>query len=135
MVIYNGYNNRPPVVQREADGESITETAGYIPPDVQVRNMLSAGLVLQRSREGIYDSDVDPQFDDDGSIHRLDSRDADMVDVHEAAQEVKERLKNSPKDDSESSKKKSKKKTVEEVVDDEPEEVVDAVSDEVDQTD
>lgn len=93
MVIYNNYSNRPPVVAREMIGESITEQAGYIPPDIQVQNMLRAGVVLQSSREGIYDSDIDAEFDEDGPLDRLDSRGADMVDVHDAVMEAKERAK------------------------------------------
>lgn len=97
MKIYSAYSNRPPVEYKDTGGESITETAGYIPPDVQVTQMLNAGIVLQHGREGLYDSDIDDSFDDDAPLDRLDARDADMVDVHEAVVEAKERRKRAKK--------------------------------------
>lgn len=112
MQIYGPYR-RPPVEKETITAESITETVGYVPPDVQITQMLNAGITLQASRQGIYDTDIDPAFDDDGPLDRLDYRDADMVDVHESVVEAKLRSKSSEEaseGDSDEPKKKTRKK-------------------------
>lgn len=45
-------------------GELLTEQAGYIPPDVQIENMIFAGQRLAEAR-GVYDFDGDQEIDED----------------------------------------------------------------------
>lgn len=52
---------------QEGGGELITEQAGYVPPQVQIENMIMAGQRLNASRAEMYDTmevyeepDIDP---------------------------------------------------------------------------
>lgn len=46
---------RPPEAFEKEDQSSITETAGYVPPDVQIGEMMLAGRRLVEAREDQYD--------------------------------------------------------------------------------
>jgi len=59
---------RPPKHLEENDGLTITESAGYIPPKVQIENLINAGKRLAQWRKEQYDfpedDDVDESFED-----------------------------------------------------------------------
>lgn len=63
---FTTYNNRPSAVAEVNSGKRITQTAGYIPFDKQIRSMLDAGQRLDAFRKGQFGStdgtepDVDP---------------------------------------------------------------------------
>lgn len=97
--------NPPPAEHEYNDGQSIVETQGYIPAQVQIESMIAAGMRLDTARKEAYDfgsaEEVDPDFEDptrtvgfdmaDASIlgslakKRLDTAAAEMKKVREAA--------------------------------------------------
>ena len=49
------------------DPHSETEQAGYIPPQVQIENMMLAGQRLDQSRKAMYDFASEDEIDEDAS--------------------------------------------------------------------
>lgn len=86
MKIFGPYN-RPPQKKEAIRARSVTETAGYVPPHIQIEQMILSGQRLREIRDGSFDSDNDT-FDDSQPLHRCDSRDFDMVDVHQVREEL-----------------------------------------------
>nr|QJB18829.1 MAG: hypothetical protein [Microvirus sp.] len=52
---------RPKVEKEINSGQQITETAGYIPADVQIQDMIAAGMRLGEYRREMYDFDADDE--------------------------------------------------------------------------
>lgn len=68
----NYYNDRNSAADRdrhyeEIDPTTLTEQAGYIPPQVQIENMILAGQRLDASRRALYDFDSEDDIDEDAS--------------------------------------------------------------------
>ena len=64
-------------------GELITETAGYIPADVQIQDMIAAGMRLGEYRREMYDFDANEEIPEDFmDITRIPG--VDVVDVERA---------------------------------------------------
>ena len=64
------YNDRNTVVTRDRqyevmDPHSETEQAGYIPPQIQIENMILAGERLNQSRKELYDFTSPDEIDED----------------------------------------------------------------------
>ena len=51
--------------QYEVLDHSETEQAGYIPPQVQIENMMLAGQRLDQSRKALYDFPSEDEIDED----------------------------------------------------------------------
>ena len=47
------------------DSKSETEQAGYIPPQIQIENMMLAGQRLDQSRKALYDFSSEDEIDED----------------------------------------------------------------------
>ena len=56
---------RPKDVKEINSGEQITETAGYIPADVQIQDMIAAGMRLGEYRREMYDFDDNEEVPED----------------------------------------------------------------------
>lgn len=69
-------------------GNRITEQAGYIPPDIQIQNMILAGKRLEASR--LYDLE---NGEEDGDVDPLRKPGIDLAEVDELKAGVKARLK------------------------------------------
>lgn len=67
MEFYTRYH-RPEKVYEKGGGELVTEVAGYIPAEVQITEMINAGIRLGEYRKEKYDfaseEDVDEDFFD-----------------------------------------------------------------------
>lgn len=85
-------------------GERITEQAGYIPPDVQINNMILAGRRLEASR--LFDLE---NGEEDGEIDPLRKPGIDLAEVGELKEKVKARLKKQYLDDLEKKEKNENK--------------------------
>ena len=64
------YNDRNTVVTRDRqyevmDPHSETEQAGYIPPQIQIENMILAGERLNQTRKDMYDFSSPDEIDED----------------------------------------------------------------------
>ena len=64
-------------------GEQITETAGYIPADVQIQDMIAAGMRLGEYRREMYDFAADEEVPED-YMDVTRSPGVDVVDVERA---------------------------------------------------
>ena len=74
---------RPKDVKEINSGEQITETAGYIPADVQIQDMIAAGMRLGEYRREMYDFDANEEIPEDFmDITRIPG--VDVVDVERA---------------------------------------------------
>lgn len=71
-------------------GELLTEQAGYIPPKVQIENMILAGQRLDAAR-GEYDFGEDDEIDED-FIDRTRSSNYDLADASQDLMAVSGRL-------------------------------------------
>lgn len=47
------------------DSKSVTEQAGYIPPQIQIENMILAGQRLDAARRDMYDFSSEDEIDED----------------------------------------------------------------------
>lgn len=81
---------RDPYLGQQMDDEVITEQAGYIPPHVQIENMILAGERLNESR-GLYDFDSEDDIDESLSDPTR-SVNYDMADASQSALAVDARL-------------------------------------------
>jgi len=71
------------------DGQKVTETAGFIPPNVRIRQMIESGERLDEWKKDNFDYDDIGQ--DDGTSYD-ESRDMDVNDLHEAGTKALNRL-------------------------------------------
>jgi hypothetical protein len=87
------YNYFPPLPE-ENGGEMVTEQAGYIPPKVQIENMILAGQRLSEYRREMYD--FSSEEEDDGEFVDPTRRpNFDLVDATELVRNASESLKKS----------------------------------------
>ena len=82
---------RPKDVKEINSGEQITETAGYIPADVQIQDMIAAGMRLGEYRREMYDFDANENIPDD-FIDPTRTPGVDVVDVENAGIVVNARI-------------------------------------------
>lgn len=72
--------DRPPPVLEMNDGKSIVETVGYIPADVQIEQLIQAGIRLDKHRKEAFDfapeEAIDPTFEDPTRSPNFDMADA-----------------------------------------------------------
>ena len=89
--------NSVPDEGEDLDPTSITETAGYIPADRQIQNLLNAGIQLQASRADYYD---DTTGMDDEDLHIVPGRrgDLDLAEATEIERSVTARLQQQERD-------------------------------------
>lgn len=92
--------------QEHPDEKSITETA-YVPPQVQIQDMMEAGLRLAAERKARFDSvELNVQEGEDIPLDPTREPGVDLVDVQRAAESLdvrlskaeKERLENAAKE-------------------------------------
>lgn len=94
-VIYDQYN-RPPEAFEKVSDETITETAGYVPSDRQIEDMIIAGRRLNEARAQAFD--FAPGEEDDGEFYDptrspgFDLADASRL-VRNIAQKIKKQAK------------------------------------------
>lgn len=84
---------RPDRDFEENSGERIVETAGYIPPNIQIKNMIDAGVRLEEYRRELYDIGKDEKLNDQNmqvDITRYGT--ADMVEADIELNKITERL-------------------------------------------
>ncbi|QXP44114.1 MAG: hypothetical protein [Arizlama microvirus] len=83
--------DRPDFKGEENSGEMITETAGYIPANVQIEDMMLAGQRLAIARKERFDGSNDEEV----SLFSDPTRKPgfDLADAHTISREVYERLK------------------------------------------
>lgn len=74
---------RPKDVKEINSGEQITETAGYIPADVQIQDMIAAGMRLGEYRREMYDFDANEEVPEE-YFDPTRSPGVDVVDVERA---------------------------------------------------
>jgi hypothetical protein len=72
------------------DPKSITETA-YVPPQVQIKDMMDAGVALAASRKARFDS-VELRIDEDIPLDPTREPGVDLVDIQRQAEAVSKRL-------------------------------------------
>lgn len=72
-------------------GESLVETSGYIPANIQIEDMINAGIRLNQSRAEKYDFDS-LEADDGEFIDPTRSLGFDMADASRINREVNARL-------------------------------------------
>lgn len=86
--------DRPPTVYEKGGGPKITETAGYVPPRIQIEQMILAGQRLALSREEMFDQIWDPAMNDDQEPEADPTRrpNYDMVDASAAALALKSKM-------------------------------------------
>lgn len=87
-VVYDQFF-RPPVEQEMNDGICDVETAGYIPANVQIEQMIAAGERLGTYRKELYDVDVPV---DDLDLDPTRTPNFDMADASKIQQSIKGRL-------------------------------------------
>jgi hypothetical protein len=73
------------------DGSTITEQAGYIPPRIQIENMINAGKRLDQYRKEMYDFPPDAEVPDDFEDPTRNPG-FDMADATKLAREIRTRL-------------------------------------------
>lgn len=83
-------HKRPKSDAEKGGGRRITETAGYIPMEVQINNLIRAGQKLKRSREEQYDFPDGKVVEDFLDVTR--SPNFDMADAFQIQREVKARI-------------------------------------------
>ena len=74
---------RPKDVKEINSGEQITECSGYIPADVQIQDMIAAGMRLGEYRREMYDFAADEEVPED-YMDVTRSPGVDVVDVERA---------------------------------------------------
>ena len=84
--------NRPNLVEEVNDGKSKVETAGYVPAEVQIMDMLSAGIRLNEYRKDRFDFAADEVVPDD-FIDPTRSPGFDLADASIIGRDVDSRLK------------------------------------------
>ena len=82
---------RPKPDKEINSGEQVTETAGYIPADIQIEDMLAAGMRLGEYRREMYDFDANEEVPED-FMDPTRSPGVDVVDVQNAALAVNSRI-------------------------------------------
>ena len=82
---------RPKDVKEINSGEQITETAGYIPADVQIQDMIAAGMRLGEYRREMYDFGADEEVPDD-YVDPTRTPGADAVDIERAGVDINARI-------------------------------------------
>ena len=90
------YFNRNTVAERkrvyeDIDPHSETEQAGYIPPQIQIENMILAGQRLDQSRKALYDFASEDEIDED-AIDPTRSGNFDLADASQQAYDAYQRL-------------------------------------------
>ena len=78
------------------DPHSETEQAGYIPPQVQIENMILAGQRLDASRRALYDFDSEEDIDED-AYDPTRSGNFDLADATRLAMEAEASIAESQK--------------------------------------
>lgn len=81
----------PPYDGATMGGESLVETAGYIPAEVQINSMLQAGERLQAGRREAYDFGADDDIPED-YIDPTRSPNYDLADASVDARNVASRI-------------------------------------------
>ena len=80
--------DRPPVKLEINKDEKLVETAGYIPAQKRIENMINAGQRLVDYRKSQYDFDdeksIDPDFRDPGRSLNFDMADATQLQLSTA---------------------------------------------------
>ena len=80
--------DRPPVKPEMNKDEKLVETAGYIPAQKRIENMINAGQRLVEYRKSQYDfedeSSIDPNFKDPGRSLNFDMADATQLQLSTA---------------------------------------------------
>lgn len=83
MATFNTHYVRKRSLPETNSGETIVERAGYIPPKIQIENMIIAGHRLQQFRKEQYDfqpgQDIDEDFDDPTRDKNFDLADASQL--------------------------------------------------------
>lgn len=74
---------RPPEDHEINSGEILVETAGYVPAEVRIREMIDAGQRLKEAREEAYDFGDGEAVPDD-YINPLNDRGIDPVELNAA---------------------------------------------------
>lgn len=82
---------RPKKTPEVNSGEIVTEAAGYIPADVQIQDMIAAGVRLGEYRREMYDFAADEEVPED-FIDPSRSPRADPVEVEAAGLAVTEKI-------------------------------------------
>lgn len=90
------YFDRNTVTSRKREYEVIdphseTEQAGYIPPQVQIENMILAGQRLDASRRALYDFDSEEDIDED-AYDPTRSGNYDLADASQASLRIQDSL-------------------------------------------
>lgn len=98
-IIYDGFR-RPPEAFEKVSDESITETAGYVPSDRQIEDMIMAGYRLNQSRAEDFDFPSGEEVPDD-FIDPTRSPGFDMADASTLHRNVSYRLRKQAKEASE----------------------------------
>lgn len=91
MIFYDQWNNKRKNVPEKNSGERLVSTIGYVPAEIQIRDMILSGQRLQLSR-GMYDTDTMRVFDHDKMV--LDPRRKvyyDKVDIASTQQWLREK--------------------------------------------
>lgn len=83
--------NRPKLVEEVNDGKSKVETAGYVPAEVQIMDMLSAGMRLNEYRKDRFDFAADEVVPDD-FVDPTRSPSFDLADATAISRDVDSRL-------------------------------------------
>lgn len=91
IIIFDGLGNRPVPTMEENSGEVIVETAGYVPTDRLINDMIDAGFRLQMARAQQFDLTGD-QEDDGVSYDPTRARGFDLADATRIIQQVSPRL-------------------------------------------
>ena len=86
------YFDRNTVTSRKREYEVIdphseTEQAGYIPPQIQIENMILAGQRLDASRRALYDFDSEEDIDEN-AFDPTRSGNFDLADATQMAMET-----------------------------------------------
>ena len=90
------YNDRNTVVTRDRqyevmDPHSETEQAGYIPPQIQIENMILAGQRLAESRRAQFDFESADDIDED-AYDPTRSGNYDLADASQASLRIQDSL-------------------------------------------
>lgn len=114
---------RPERKPEPHSNEKITEQAGYIPPKIQIENMIDAGIRLDQARLDAFDFKPDEEVPDDFTVPVRDQG-FDLADAHALQQEVEYNLKQQALE-AEQKEKSGKKKDSGSIPESEPEENID----------
>lgn len=90
MKFFTQYD-RPDLIEEVMSDDSITETAGYIPPERQIVDMINAGVRLGEFRKEAYDFGSGEEVPDD-YIDPTRSPNFDMADAQAINLAVNKRL-------------------------------------------